>query len=142
MARQTSKQMETLLARAAVLRSTGSTWAQVAEKLGRNPTRVRQWPREHRGVWDAAYADAHTNVVDEAVAEGIETLRHGMHNGNPDVQVRAAHSLLTYAAKRHPVDVNLTIVSGLADDLVQAIRQYVPEDQQEQAVEAIRECLG
>ena len=41
-----------------------------------------------------------------------------------------------------PQDVNLTILGGLAAKLVGAIREYVPEEQQAEAAEAVREQLG
>jgi len=137
-----SSQMVTLLQKAAGLRALGQTWAYVAEKCGRVEGTCKHWPQEHRALWEELYAEASTKAWDEAEAEARHVQRQLLRSEDERVRQSAAHSLMACARHSRPQDLNVTMFHGLAAGLVEMIRRYVPEEQQEAAAEAVREQLG
>lgn len=135
-------QLDTQIARAAVMRAGGAQWRQIGEALGRAEITVRHYPDKYPDKWAAAYALAHATVVTEGVSEAVHTLRAAMRHEDPNVRVRAAHSFWTNAIKERPTDINLNMVGEVADSLVGAIQRFVPEEHREAAAETVREQLG
>jgi len=137
-----SRQIEALLQTAAVLRAHGQTWAQVAPEVNREEKTCRDWPSKHRELWTQLYTEASTKVWDEAEAEARHVQRQLLRSTDERVRQSAAHSLMACARHSRPQDLNVTMFHGLAAGLVEMIRRYVPEEQQEAAAEAVREQLG
>lgn len=140
--RTPSPELDTLIARACVLRAAGKSVAEIAAAVDRSEDTVTGWRSKYRSAWEQHYAEAHRRVVQSAEAEAWHALRRGLRSDNEDLQVRAAHSIVSNAIKGRPQDINLTMIDGLADGLVQVIQQFVPEEHREAAAEAIRERLG
>lgn len=94
-------QTDALLKRAAVLRATGATWAEVAATVGRAEDTVKAWPRLHAKAWREEFEAAEAEAVANGAAKAWN-YQEGLVDdptADPDLRQRAAHSMMAHRAK-------------------------------------------
>ncbi len=78
------------LTRAAELRASGSSWAKVAQELGRSAETCRHWPRRYPATWRRLYRQAAAEGAAEGGAEAHVRLRMLIRHDDPRISLRAA----------------------------------------------------
>jgi hypothetical protein len=91
---------ELLIHRAAELRASGKPWDQVGDAVGRKADTVRKWPQAYPDLWLKATAEAEKQIVNDAGAEAILTLRQGLRSEDEKLRRDAAKILLDWRLKR------------------------------------------
>ncbi len=87
---------DSLLAQAAELRAGGNSWEIVAEKVGRTPQTVRRWPEAYPEKWAAALRAAESQLLSEATAESVHTLRRQLRSSDEKSSREAAQKLISF----------------------------------------------
>lgn len=85
-----------LLALAAELRAGGMAWDAVAAKVGRATATVRRWPTAYRRKWAAALRAAEAQLVADATAESVHTLRRQLRSDDEKASRDAAQKLIAF----------------------------------------------
>lgn len=91
-----------LIDTAAELRAGGASWDAVAAAVGRAADTVRRWPRAYPGRWQAAYRAAERQLLTEAAAESVLTLRKQLRSDDERAGRDAADKLLKHRAAGRP----------------------------------------
>src|SRR5436305_9720544 len=89
-----SKNLRTLIATAAELRSGGLSWAAVAKQVKRSPRTVANWPQRFPAEWMRLYTEAQHKRFTEASDEALCCLRTLLRQADTRGQERAAVALL------------------------------------------------
>ncbi len=85
--------------RAALLRANGASWPAVAAELGVKEATARGWPAKHPDVWRAAARAANRQVLAEATAEAVLTLRRQLRSEDDKASRDAATKLVQFAGR-------------------------------------------
>lgn len=85
---------EELIAKAAELRASGSSWDVVAAGVGRAADTVRRWPALYPGPWQKAFRAAERQFVAEATAEAVLILRKHLRSDDEKISQDAAQRLI------------------------------------------------
>ena len=93
-----------LLARAAELRASGTSWDKVAVALGRSAATCRRWPHKYPDLWRQAFATAARERLAEGGAEGLRTLRELLRSKDRQTRETAAKALAGLLARALPAD--------------------------------------
>lgn len=95
---------EKLLNEAAELRVAGLSWTAVGNQLNRSPETVRRWPQNYPEQWQKAVAMAERQLMTEAIAESVHTLRRQLRSGDDKASREAARHLLQFRRQFGPSD--------------------------------------
>jgi hypothetical protein len=88
-----TRQLLTLIQRAAALRASGVGWECVGREVHRAPETVRRWPREHPDDWRRMYHEAEAVCLAELAAESLFVLQKQLRSLNESTVFRAAQLL-------------------------------------------------
>ena len=88
------EKIEALLSQAAELRAAGQTWETVAAAVGRSAETVRRWPKQHPKLWLRCLRDAETQLLRDATAESVHTLRKQLRSEDEKASRDAAEKLI------------------------------------------------
>jgi hypothetical protein len=83
-----------LIAKAAELRASGSSWDAVAAGVSRASDTVRRWPALYPGPWQKAFRAAERQFVAEATAEAVLILRKHLRSDDEKISQDAAERLI------------------------------------------------
>jgi hypothetical protein len=89
-----AKNLRTLIATAAELRSGGLSWAAVAKQVRRSPKTCANWPQRFPAEWARHYTEAQRKRFTEASDEALCCLRTLLRQADTRGQERAAVALL------------------------------------------------
>lgn len=89
-----SSPTDQLLARAAELRVEGASWEVVAAQVGRAAETVRKWPRIYPTKWKKLVRAAERDLVTDATAESVHTLRRQLRSEDDKTSRDAAQRLI------------------------------------------------
>ena len=85
-----------LLRKAAELRVNGSTWEAVARAVNRSADTVRRWPTQYKSIWQNAIKQAEKQLLLEATAESVLTLRRQLRSDDEKSSRDAADKLIRF----------------------------------------------
>jgi hypothetical protein len=88
-----TRQLLTLIQRAAALRASGVGWEFVGREIHRAPETVRRWPREHPDAWRRLYHEAEAVCLAEVAAESLFVLQKQLRSLNESTVFKAAQLL-------------------------------------------------
>jgi hypothetical protein len=88
-----TRQLLTLIQRAAALRASGVGWECVGREIHRAPESVRRWPREHPDAWRRFYHEAEAVCLAEVAAESLFVLQKQLRSLNESTVFKAAQLL-------------------------------------------------
>ncbi len=130
-----------LIAQAAELKAHGSSWDAVAAAVGRAAETVRRWPTVDRAAWQAAHRAAEEQLLADAAAESVHTLRRQLRSDDEKTSREAAGSLMKFQtarrAKRRRPAQRQTTVSPAAVQLATYLMSLSDEQLQTLAGEVV-----
>jgi hypothetical protein len=88
-----TRQLLTLIQRAAALRASGLGWECVGREVHRSAESVRRWPREHPEAWRRFYHEAEAVCLTEVAAESLFVLQKQLRSLNESTVFKAAQLL-------------------------------------------------
>ena len=98
-----TRQLLTLIQRAAALRASGLGWECVGREVHRSAESVRRWPREHPEAWRRFYHEAEAVCLTEVAAESLFVLQKQLRSLNESTVFKAAQLLFKtrWAMRQH-----------------------------------------
>lgn len=96
------KVSESMLEKAAEARAQGLSWVGVGKTVNRSAERVRQWPRDYPRRWFAALKRFEKDILQNAAAESVNTLRNQLRVKDERMKQNAAVNLLRHESRRKP----------------------------------------
>lgn len=85
-----------LIQKAAELRAGGASWEMVATDVERAVATVRRWPAEYPVVWKRAFRIAEQQLLTDATAESVLTLRKQLRSEDEKSSRDAAQKLIQF----------------------------------------------
>ena len=85
-----------LLAKAADRRAGGASWDAVAAQVGRAADTVRKWPAAYPAAWKKLLRAAERQLVRDATAESVHTLRRQLRSDDEKTSREAAQKLIQF----------------------------------------------
>jgi hypothetical protein len=85
-----------VLRKAAELRAGGASWEAVAAAVGRGPKAVRRWPTRYAARWANALQAAERQLLADATAESVHTLRRQLRSEDEKSSRDAAQKLIQF----------------------------------------------
>lgn len=85
-----------LIAAAAELRAGGASWDAVATQVGRSVETVRRWPVAYPAIWRKAARIAERQLLTDATAESVHTLRRQLRSEDDKASRDAAQKLIQF----------------------------------------------
>lgn len=85
-----------LLRKAAELRAGGAAWEAVAATVGRAARTVRRWPTRYPRRWAKAIQAAERQLLADATAESVHTLRRQLRSDDEKASRDAAQKLIQF----------------------------------------------
>ena len=85
-----------LIQRAAELRAGGASWEMVATDVERAVATVRRWPAEYPAIWKRAFRIAEQQLLTDATAESVLTLRKQLRSEDEKSSRDAAQKLIQF----------------------------------------------
>lgn len=82
--------------KAALLRAQGVAWTAVAKEVGASLAQVKCWPARHPKVWRRATLVAEEQLLREATAESVLTLRKQLRSDDDKTSRDAAQRLIAF----------------------------------------------
>ena len=82
--------------KAALLRVQGLAWTAVAQEVGASLAQVKCWPARHPKVWRKATLVAEEQLLREATAESVLTLRKQLRSADDKTSREAAQRLIAF----------------------------------------------
>ena len=82
--------------KAALLRAHGSAWTAVAKEVGASLAQVKCWPARHPRLWRKATLVAEEQLLREATAESVLTLRKQLRSDDDKTSRDAAQRLIAF----------------------------------------------
>ena len=82
--------------KAALLRAQGVAWTAVAKEVGASLARVKCWPARHPRLWRRATLAAEEQLLREATAESVLTLRKQLRSADDKTSRDAAQRLIAF----------------------------------------------
>ena len=82
--------------KAALLRAQGVAWTAVAKEVGASLAQVKCWPARHPKVWRRATLVAEEQLLREATAESVLTLRKQLRSPDDKTSRDAAQRLIAF----------------------------------------------
>ncbi len=82
--------------KAALLRAQGVAWTAVAKEVGASLAQVKCWPARHPKVWRKATLVAEEQLLREATAESVLTLRKQLRSADDKTSRDAAQRLIAF----------------------------------------------
>jgi hypothetical protein len=116
-----------LVKHAAELKAQGSSWEQVAEKLGRPVKTIQDWRYRYREFWEQAIACARQEIAEDAGDEGLAIVRTLARSKNEKIRREAATRLLDYRKAGHTSAISpdlinfLDFLEDLSDDQLNSL---------------------
>jgi hypothetical protein len=107
-----------LLALAAELRVAGVSWEEIARRVRRAVSSVRQWPSHYAARWHRFRMAAEQQQLADATVESIHTLRRLLRSKDEKTCREAAAKLIQYRAASGRLrrrGTRSTLTSGAAD---------------------------
>jgi hypothetical protein len=86
-----------VLEKLAAMRARGASWATAAANLKRHASSVRKWPHYYPDLWTKLLAEAEEEVLQDARAESLASLRQQLRNEDPKIVLAAGQQLLKAA---------------------------------------------
>lgn len=131
---------EAVLARAAELRSAGSSWDAVAETLHRSVVTVKRWPELFPDRWQAAMRRAERRLLAEASAESVLVLRQLLRSRDDKVRRDAAKFLIDLRLEQAKLDLKAEPepVAATPDRLFAEFLEAHTDEQLEQLAASLR----
>lgn len=85
-----------LIQQAAELRAGGAAWETIATEVGRASNTVRKWPTEFPSTWKRAIRVAERQLLTDATAESVLTLRKQLRSEDEKSSRDAAQKLIQF----------------------------------------------
>ncbi len=85
-----------LVQKAAELRAGGASWEMVATDVERAVATVRRWPAEYPVIWKRAFRIAERQLLTDATAESVLTLRKQLRSEDEKSSRDAAQKLIQF----------------------------------------------
>lgn len=85
-----------LIQKAAELRAGGASWEMVATEVERAVATVRRWPAEYPVIWKRAFRVAERQLLTDATAESVLTLRKQLRSEDEKSSRDAAQKLIQF----------------------------------------------
>jgi hypothetical protein len=97
--------MKTLLAQAAALRASGTSWKKVAAMLNRDLNTVLHWPQRYPDEWARYLRLAEDHLTSDAFGESIMSLRHLMRSENEKSRLAASVAVVKMRTEQRKLEV-------------------------------------
>ena len=113
--------------KAALLRAHGSAWTAVAKEVGASLAQVKCWPARHPRLWRKATLVAEEQLLREATAESVLTLRKQLRSDDDKTSRDAAQRLIAFRIawrNRRPTKVR-GATAGKPANLARRVADYL-----------------
>lgn len=91
---------QAMIEQAAQARARGQSWEAVGEAVGRSADWVRKWPRKYGTRWTQALGAAEKDILQNAAAESVNTLRKLLRDKDVKTMQASAVNLLRHQIQR------------------------------------------
>jgi hypothetical protein len=98
-------EMKNLLAQAAALRASGTSWKKVAATLNRDLNTVLHWPQRYPDEWARYLRLAEDHLTADAFGESIMSLRHLMRSENEKSRLAASVAVVKMRTEQRKLEV-------------------------------------
>ena len=114
--------------KAALLRAHGSAWTAVAKEVGASLAQVKCWPARHPRLWRKATLVAEEQLLREATAESVLTLRKQLRSDDDKTSRDAAQRLIAFRIawrNRRPAKARGATPTGRPVTLARRVADYL-----------------
>lgn len=114
--------------KAALLRAQGVAWTAVAKEVGASLAQVKCWPARHPRLWRKATLVAEEQLLREATAESVLTLRKQLRSDDDKTSRDAAQRLIAFRIawrNRRPAKPRCATPTGRPVTLARRVADYL-----------------
>jgi hypothetical protein len=97
--------LKNLLAQAAALRATGTSWKKIAATLNRDPNTVMHWPQRYPDEWARFRRLAEDHLTADAFGESVTSLRLLMRSENEKSRLAASVAVVKMRTEQRRLEV-------------------------------------